>query len=272
MIGLGLTEAGLSSSSSKSLHDLLDILHKCYELISINKTLKCTNPNNRICIINTDNVPFNGNKITSLLKEIVEQREGLDVDFITFLNNNVVSLNSMVDRITSQRPSNSMIPKCEPVPVKALVLEDIGYNLPKSLYQKSIKTTYGVVIRNKENELNIDIELKLRVANGTHTALAHTMALSHILTTELLSSNNNTAELLMKYIDSFFYNQILPGCCSINDNKDEIIYVYNDWRKRLCHSSFGLSTFFITQNGTAKAGIRIAPTIRSLIQDSNQVS
>jgi hypothetical protein len=41
-----------------------------------------------------------------------------------------------------------------------------------------------------------------------------------------------------------------------------------DWRKRLQHPHFGLSTFFITQNGAAKCGIRLGPTIRSLVATS----
>jgi hypothetical protein len=36
----------------------------------------------------------------------------------------------------------------------------------------------------------------------------------------------------------------------------------------LTHPHFGLSTFFITQNGPAKGGIRLTPTIIDLIQDS----
>lgn len=99
------------------------------------------------------------------------------------------------------------------------------------------------------------------------------MALSKILLTDILSAskasslNNNThnddsdsttssaGTLLMKYVDTFFHSQILVGT-STSSEKQEMVNVYQDWRKRLCHKYFGLSTFFITQNGAAKGGIR----------------
>jgi hypothetical protein len=40
---------------------------------------------------------------------------------------------------------------------------------------------------------------------------------------------------------------------------------WDDWRGRLWHPHFGLSTYFITQNGPAKGGIRIGPTVRDLL-------
>lgn len=40
----------------------------------------------------------------------------------------------MVDRIVSQRPdSNGMVPRCEPIPKKALVIEDLSSDLPQVL-------------------------------------------------------------------------------------------------------------------------------------------
>ena len=94
------------------------------------------------------------------------------------------------------------------------------------------------------------------MANGTHTALAHVMALSQIITTNALSPNSNQhADLLMQYIDSFFHEQILIAA-STSFGKEETLAVYDDWRRRLLHRHFGLSTFFITQNGSKKGGIR----------------
>ncbi len=111
-----------------------------------------------------------------------------------------------------------------------------------------------------------DIALKLRVANGTHTAAAHVMALSKLLLTDKLSSGSNEATLLMEYLDSFFENQILPAAQN-SFGLEETKAVYEDWRKRLAHPHFGLSTFFITQNGAAKGGIRIGPTICDLFSE-----
>jgi len=67
--------------------------------------------------------------------------------FLQFLSENggVTFHNSMVDRITSQRPdSNGMIPRCEPTPNKAIVIEDLQNDLPSSLCSKKLKETYGV--------------------------------------------------------------------------------------------------------------------------------
>ncbi len=115
-----------------------------------------------------------------------------------------------------------------------------------------------------------DIALKLRVANGTHTAVAHVMALSSLLLTDVLSSDakqhQNEGSILRNYLDAFFESQILPGAADTY-GLQETKCVYDDWRRRLCHAHFGLSSFFITQNGDAKAGLRIAPTIQSLIKN-----
>jgi mannitol-1-phosphate/altronate dehydrogenase len=78
----------------------------------------------------------------------------------------VVFFNTMVDRITSQREgSNGLVPRCEPSPAKALVVLDPHGDWP-------IRAATGVVVRSTRAQLDVDIALKLRVANGTHTAIA----------------------------------------------------------------------------------------------------
>jgi hypothetical protein len=100
------------------------------------------------------------------------------------------------------------------------------------------------------------------------------MALCRLLMTDVLSSpqdspNHDNATLLMKYLDSFFRNQIIQGVVltdAFEANAQDAEDVYTDWRQRLIHSHFGLSTLFITQNGAAKGGIRIGPTIVDLVR------
>jgi len=270
VIGVGVTEAGINPHSP-SLADLTDILHKASLLLK-SGSLVCPNRNNRICIINTDNVPRNGDAI----KEHVTRRgkETYGEEFCRFLEDRVVFHNSMVDRITSHREGDGMVPRCEPVPKKALVVEDLGRDLPEVLLtdEATTRDRFGVVIRCGEGDLRRDIALKLRVANGTHTALAHCCSLSSYLMTDVLSlGDDDGGVLLMDYLDSFFYDQILSGA-EKEFGREETVKVYEDWRKRLRHPHFGLSTFFITQNGAAKGGIRIAPTIRCLIQQDKEVS
>jgi hypothetical protein len=138
-----------------------------------------------------------------------------------------------------------------------------------------MKDTYGVIVRMKQGQLDADIALKLRIANGTHTAVAHVMALCGLLMTDILSCQNcssneyyEEATILIKYLDSLFENQICQGVNVTNAfsaSATDAKYVYDDWRQRLVHAHFGLSTFFITQNGAAKGGIRIGPTIMDLV-------
>jgi len=176
-----------------------------------------------------------------------------------------------------------MVPRAEPVPAKALVVEDLRGDLPKAFADTRIAQKYGVVVRTQPNQLQADIALKLRVANGTHTAIAHVMALSSLTTTASLSppppnTNNNTnnttidhSKLLIHYLDSLFTHQILPGAQE-SYGTEETVAAYDDWKRRLVHPGFGLSTFFIAQNGAAKGGIRIGPTVRDLVGKGKTVT
>mmetsp|Transcript_19940 Transcript_19940/g.44464 ORF Transcript_19940/g.44464 Transcript_19940/m.44464 type:complete len:576 (-) Transcript_19940:1691-3418(-) len=274
IIGVGVTEAGLSGPTSPSLLHLASILQKIHTLL-LSKSLSCTNPNGKLCVINTDNVPGNGTVIRTYLLEIAKTDEFKSTpSFEPFLRDGVVFHHSMVDRITSQRDgSNGMVPRCEPVPGKALVVEDLGGDLPAVLSSPEMKAKYGVVIRTEAGQLDGDIALKLRVANGTHTAVAHVMALSSLPMTDLLARHeaDDKAKILMKYLDSYFSDQVLEAAQD-RYGKEECEAVYEDWRRRLCHPKFGLSTFFITQNGAAKGGIRIGPTVRDLIARGKAVA
>ena len=259
LLGVGVTEAGLASANTQAMQDLYNVL------FALSQNQK--SPPKQVCVIDMDNIPQNGTLLQKYMNELASTS---DEPMKDFLQNHVCFHNTMVDRITSQRPgSNGLVPRCEPTPLKALVIEDLGKVLPQELVALD---ECGVVVRTTPNRLDSDIALKLRVANGTHTAAAHTMALLGLVTTDVLSSTGTTTSgLLMKYLDSFFEYQILPGGLQTNEfdaTQDDIQAVYDDWRRRLIHAHFGLSTFFITQNGAAKGGIRIGPTIRDLIQNA----
>ena len=143
-----------------------------------------------------------------------------------------------------------MIPKCEPVPFKAMVLEDLGGDLPPEMttvattYASSStskgeeeeeeeddasRESYGLVVRTKPGRLDRDVSLKLRVANGTHTAVSQVMALCSLPSTDALSSSSLSSSaaassregggeedgtpgtVLMEYLDALFEDQILPA-------------------------------------------------------------
>ena len=260
ILGVGVTEAGLISSETPAMKNLYKILgciqrHRASSSSSLPK----------LCVINTDNVPSNGTVLFSHMKTLAKD----DPIMLLFLDSSLVFHDSMVDRITSQREgSGGMVPRAEPVPLKALVLLDEHRDLPVSFTTASQQSKYGVVVRHKRDEFDVDIALKLRVANGTHTAIAHLMALLKLTTTDILSQPTSLSTLLMSYLDSLFENQIYPA----SGSTPECRAVYQDWRKRLVHPHFGLSTFFITQNGAAKGGIRLSPTAIDLIQQARPLT
>lgn len=142
VIGVGVTEAGMQSADNQCMLDLTQLL---YNICSAS-SLKCSNPNGRICIINTDNVPNNGDVIRAHVLKNVENYDGGEEgkDFRDFVLTRVAFLNSMVDRITSSRiNSNGLVPLCEPLPNKALVLCDRGRDLPLWMGDK-VQIQFGV--------------------------------------------------------------------------------------------------------------------------------
>jgi len=278
VIGVGVTEAGLQNATNQCMLDLTELLFKVYTRMSAaTDILQCPNPNNgKICIINTDNVPNNGDVIRDHVmqngRDIHSDNEG----FTDFLQSKVAFLNTMVDRITSSRPnSNGLVPLCEPLPMKALVICDPGRDLPSWMSNDETQSKFGVKIRHNSKELECDIALKLRVANGTHTAVAHVMALSSLVNTEALcdvSSPTSPSANVLAYVDSLYQSQILPAAVSDGISAEETKATWADWRQRLLHPKFGLSTFFITQNGAAKCGIRLGPTMKGLINASAETN
>ena len=143
VIGVGVTEAGMQNAENQCMLDLTELLNKFYC-----KSLACSNPNGRICVINTDNVPNNGDVIRSHVLKNAE-RYGMEVEgassFVDFISEKVAFLNSMVDRITSSRPdSDGLIPMCEPLPMKALVICDQGRDLPLWMDGADVQSRFGV--------------------------------------------------------------------------------------------------------------------------------
>jgi hypothetical protein len=280
IIAVGVTEAGLLSHTTSAMQDLFSLLLYVRHHELFDSTQK-------LCVVNTDNVPNNGSTIEQHMRAIAASSMQESTAMLLFIDNHVVFLNSMVDRITSSRLPDNNVPRTEPSPTKAFVVLDEGNNLPSQFRDLATpKNPWGLVIRTSRQQYEIDVALKLRIANGTHTAIAHAMALCQYAQTDFLSKSimgkhssnvsrkdHDTAQLLMAYLDALCENQILPGTKAFSDMGEDItmksdgLLVWEDWRRRLIHPFFGLSTFFITQNGAAKGGIRLSPTIEGLISD-----
>lgn len=255
------------------MKDLYELLQTTQMKLQQGTWEKPNTPNQKLCVINMDNVPNNGDRVHNHMMAIAMNQN--DDEMKEFLATQVAFLNTMVDRITSQREgSNGLVPRCEPIPAKACVICDPHGDLPASF--DTLKEKYGVVIRKSSIEIEGDIALKLRVANATHTAIAHVMALIQWTNTDLLAPKASdaasedavlTAQVLMNYLDQLVEHQIQPsGFPGFGRNCPEAQAAYEDWRPRLTHAHFGLSSFFITQNGAAKGGIRLGPTVVDLLQ------
>jgi mannitol-1-phosphate/altronate dehydrogenase len=269
IIGVGVTEAGLASPETQAMEDLFELLVNVRRLMETKEIEEPRTSNKKVCILNTDNVPNNGAVLLSHMKVLANLK---DPSMIVFLENRIAFLDTMVDRITSQRDeSHGLIPRAEPIPEKALVILDEHSDLPSIFCNLK---NLGVVVRTTRQQLQADIALKLRVANGTHTAVAHLLALQRLTMTSCLSEDTETARLLTVYLDELFETQILqaPVGNLLASNSKECRAAYVDWRRRLLHPHFGLSSFFITQNGAAKGGIRLSPTVRDLIMNDKPVT
>jgi hypothetical protein len=273
ILGVGVTEAGLESADTKAMHDLFHLLKRFHVLIEDGKWQP---PKRKIAVVCTDNIPSNGDRISLFMNEIYAQRSHSNEDVQDkyeqkmglFLRNSCIFLNTMVDRITSQRKgSHGIVPRCEPLPKKALVVLDADSDLPPTL-----KDQPGVLIRRSREQMDTDVALKLRIANGTHTAIAHALALQNHLQTTVLSTKK-PGLLFIDYLESLVCQQIIPATISSSlATKEEAQGVWEDWKRRLMHPHFGLSTLFITQDGAAEGGIRLGPTVVDLLSAKHEDS
>jgi hypothetical protein len=92
--------------------------------------------------------------------------------------------------------------------------------------------------------------------------VAHVMALCGMARTDALLHN----VVLLSYLDAFVHQQVIAAIDDASTKK-EALAVWEDWHARLTHQHFGLCSYFITQNGAAKGGIRFGPTVVDLIRN-----
>jgi mannitol-1-phosphate/altronate dehydrogenase len=103
LIAVGVTEAGLTAGSPAML-----LLARSLEL------LMHTQPQQRVSVIDLDNVSGNGDKI----RQLVCSHCAAQPSCLAYLSSCVTFHNSVVDRITAARPGNSLVPRGEPIPCK----------------------------------------------------------------------------------------------------------------------------------------------------------
>jgi mannitol-1-phosphate/altronate dehydrogenase len=258
VIGVGVTEAGVAMDSGSMLH-LAEFLHRCMQ----------ANPGDRnwkLAVINTDNVPDNGDKIGSFVRGgsfVAGLPAAEGAAFAAWLDANVCFVNSMVDRIVAAREGESEVPRAEPLPKKALVLEDLHGALPAALAAAA-----GVVVRSVAGEIETDHCLKLRILNAVHSAIVYLGALTPSLrTTDAVIAH----PAVLAYCGRLFEQDIATLGAELGmDVQQAVRPIYDEWIGRLQHPHFGLDCFWVTQNASQKLGIRFWPTALAVLKHTDR--
>ena len=249
-IGLGVTEAGITHNGSSMLA-LAEFLHACYHAGR-------AEDGPQLSIINTDNLPFNGDEVRAHVLSCDFTQAQPDAEaFGAWLARCVCFHNTMVDCITSQREGCPEVPRAEPLPYKAIVIEDLQGLLPAGL-----STVPGLAARTQPNQLALDIQLKLRVANGLHSAMVYAMALGRQPTTDLCAQTNSP---ILPYLEQLFERDVVHMTSELGCERAVVTPVYTEWMTRLQHRHFGLCCFFVSQNAMQKLGIRLLPSIKATL-------
>lgn len=230
-IGLGVTEAGLVHNGP-SMQALAEFLHACYTA--------GRGADAPLSVLNTDNVPFNGDAVQAHVLSCDYTQALPDAEaFCAWLGKVVCFHNTMVDRITSQRAHSPEVPRAEPLPAKALVVEDLRAVLPPGL-----AAVPGMCARSQPGKLALDIQLKLRVANGLHTAMVYAMALGRQPTTDACAEAGSP---ILPYLEQLFERDVVHMTSELGCERAAVVPVYTEWMTRLQHPHFGLSCFFVSQ-------------------------
>ncbi|KAL8003253.1 putative 6-phosphogluconate dehydrogenase-like domain superfamily, metal-dependent hydrolase [Plasmopara halstedii] len=246
-IGFGVTESGIVKGSS-AIVDLTELLYNCFLKV----------PNNVISVINTDNLPRNGDTIKKLVLETEWKGQPNDLaSFHAYVTSNVYFHNTMVDRLTSHRANESLVPLTEPWPTKALVIED----LQKVLDAEVLSSLPGVHIRTTAGELEKDHLLKLSIANAVHTAMVYLLAVTRVKTTcDVLKYPQ-----IRQFLDLLYTKDIAPSLVLRGVSKEKAQLAYDEWMDRVEHEHFGLDPFWVGQNAMLKYGVRLFSSVEAMV-------
>ncbi|CAH0482805.1 unnamed protein product [Peronospora belbahrii] len=246
-IGFGVTESGIIKGG-RALVDLTELLYNCFQ----------TNSTQVISVINTDNLPKNGDTIKRLVLETEWKNQPSDLTlFRAYVMSKVYCHNTMVDRLTSHRAGDSLVPLTEPWPTKTLVIEDIDHVLDTKVFS----ALPGVHIRTTAGQLEQDHLIKLSIANAVHTAMVYLLALTRVKTTCEVLKYPEIRELL----DLLYAKDIAPSLVSRGISKEEAQHAYDEWMGRIEHKHFGLDTFWVGQNAMLKYGVRLFSSVKASV-------
>lgn len=181
--------------------------------------------------------------------------------FERYVSDHVHFHNTMVDRLTSHRPGQQLVPSTEPWPLKTLVIEDVHGVLDAAAFT----ALPGVHIRSSSAQLAQDHLLKLSVANAVHTAMVYVMALSRVRDTK----QSVDQPLLREYLDLLFTHDILPSLTARGVAADVAQQAYDEWLARVEHGRVSLDTFWIAQNPMLKYGVRLFSSVQANVANGS---
>ncbi|CAH0482804.1 unnamed protein product [Peronospora belbahrii] len=241
-VGFGVTEAGLQSNT-QVIQDLAAFLQGAFQAI----------PDNSLSIINTDNFPNNGDHIQKLVCELDWVKCHDATAFRTYLEDKVHFHNTMVDRITNHRIGDSLVPLTEPMPAKAIVIEDLKGVLDADTFQK----VPGVHLRTAESEIAKDYLLKFSLGNAVNSAMVYLLALSR----RRKANEFQKFPIISEYLDALFETDILPALVAGNVAENEARKFYAEWLVRMKHPHFGLDNFWVAQNALLRIHVRLLNSV-----------
>nr|CCA23855.1 conserved hypothetical protein [Albugo laibachii Nc14]CCA24039.1 conserved hypothetical protein [Albugo laibachii Nc14] len=255
-IGIGVTESGISSDSD-AMCSLVDLLYQCFRSI----------PSNTISVLSTDNFPRNGDSIKRCVDTLVGRTKAFQTSdhyskeytsFQNYIYTQVIFHNTIVDRITSHRPDDVLVPLAEPSPRKTLIIED----LKQGLGILELRCMRDAQVRHKSEEFAVDEALKLNVANATHTAMVYLMALSRISNTR----HATDLSILQEHLQRLFHLDILPALGTQGVLSDVATQMYEEWMTRVRHKHLGLDTFWVCQNALFKFQVRLFSIVKKQME------
>ncbi|CAI5719015.1 unnamed protein product [Hyaloperonospora brassicae] len=250
-IGFGVTEAGLRSKTQVII-DLAEFLQRAFEAI----------PGNVLSVINTDNFPRNGDHIKKLVLELEWVKGDEAVAFRTYLDAKVHFHNTMVDCITNHRVGDPLVPLAEPLPAKAIVIED----LKGVLNADCLRKVPGVHVRTGELDIAKDYLLKFSLGNAVNSAMVYLLALSRQRT----ANQFQKFPVISAYLDALFEMDILPAVIAGDVPEEEARAFYTEWLERMKHPHFGLDTFWVSQNAFLRIYVRLLNSVnRNVANDAN---
>lgn len=271
MITLTITEKGYCFSPSLSGLDLMnkDIVHdlknlkkskSAIALLVYGLSLRKQVSDEGLTLLSCDNLPSNG----KILKKVVLDFASLiDVNLKNWIENNCTFPSSMVDRIVPKITSiaSSQIKKLINLEDEAgLVCEDFRQFVIEDDFVNNDKPCLEKVGALFVDEIDDYEYMKLRILNGTHSALAY---LGQLLNKESIFNAINDVKLEL-FIEKMIKEEIIPSLKKV-DGIDLIDYA-QVIIKRYKNSNIEHKTIQICMDGSQKLPQRWLETLKYLLE------